>query len=52
MCVLKDLNFEKIEGDFKSLINWKIDLDEDKKALSKIFGRSFQNLVNIESHHG
>ena len=31
MGVLKDLDFKKIEGDFESLINWKIDLDEDKK---------------------
>ena len=50
MGVLKDLDFKKIEGDFESLINWKIDLDEDKKNLCpKIHGRSFQNLVNVES---
>ena len=31
-------------------VNWKIDLDEDKKNLCpKIFGRSFHNVVNVES---
>ena len=50
MGVLKDLEVIEIEGDFESLINWKIDLNEDKKNLCpKIFGRSFQNLVNVDS---
>ena len=47
---LKDLNSVKVEGDFDSLINWKIDLCENEKKLCpKIFGRSFSNLKNIES---
>src|SRR6056300_1347204 len=47
---LKDLEFEEIDGDFDSIINWKIDLNEDKKNLCpKIFGRSFHNVVNVES---
>ena len=50
MGVLKDLEVIEIEGDFESLIDWKIDLNEDKKNLCpKIFGRSFQNLVNVDS---
>lgn len=50
MGALKDLEFEEIDGDFDSIINWKIDLDEDKKNLCpKIFGRSFHNVVNVES---
>ena len=50
MGVLKDLEVVVIEGDFESLIDWKIDLNEDKKNLCpKIFGRSFQNLVNVDS---
>ncbi len=50
MGVLKDLEIIEIEGDFESLIDWKIDLSEDKKNLCpKIFGRSFQNLVNVDS---
>ena len=50
MGVLKDLKVTEIEGDFESLIDWKIDLNEDKKNLCpKIFGRSFQNLVNVDS---
>ena len=47
---LKDLNTVKVEGDFDSLINWKIDLSgSEKKLCPKIFGRSFSNLENIES---
>ena len=47
---LKDLSTVKVEGDFDSLINWKIDLSENEKKLCpKIFGRSFSNLKNIES---
>ena len=50
MGALKELGVEDIEGDFDSIINWKIDLDEDKKNLCpKIFGRSFHNVVNVES---
>ena len=50
MGVLKDLEVIEIEGDFESLIDWKLDLNEDKKNLCpKIFGRSFQNLVNVDS---
>ncbi|MDC3140436.1 phenylalanine--tRNA ligase subunit beta [Alphaproteobacteria bacterium] len=50
MGVLKDLEVIEIEGDFESLIDWKIDLNGDKKNLCpKIFGRSFQNLVNVDS---
>ena len=50
MGVLKDLEVIEIEGDSESLIDWKIDLNEDKKNLCpKIFGRSFQNLVNVDS---
>ena len=50
MGVLKDLEVIEIEGDFESLIDWKIDLNEDKKNLCpKIFGRFFQNLVNVDS---
>ncbi len=50
MGVLKDLEVIQIEGDFESIIDWKIDLNEDKKNLCpKIFGRSFQNVVNVDS---
>jgi phenylalanyl-tRNA synthetase beta chain len=47
---LKDLEVKEIEGEFESLIDWKIDLEKEKQNLCpKIFGRSFQNLVNVES---
>ena len=36
MGALKDLEVEDIEGDFDSIINWKIDLEEDKKNFWKI----------------
>ena len=50
MGVLKDLEVIEIEGDFESIIDWKIDLNEDKKNLCpKIFGRSFHNVVNVDS---
>ncbi len=47
---LKDLDFEVNNGEFDSIINWHIDLDEDQKYLCpKIFGRSFTNIKNVES---
>ena len=50
MGVLKDLEVIEVEGDFESIIDWKIDLNEDKKNLCpKIFGRSFHNVVNVDS---
>ncbi len=50
MGILKDLEVIEIEGDFESIIDWKIDLNEDKKNLCpKIFGRSFKNVVNVDS---
>ena len=36
---LKDLDFEVNNGEFDSIINWHVDLDEDQKYLCpKIFG--------------
>ena len=50
MGVLKNLEVIEVEGDFESIIDWKIDLNEDKKNLCpKIFGRSFHNVVNVDS---
>ena len=47
---LKELKIKEIEGDFESLINWKIDLNKDENFLCpKIFGRSFTNLTNKAS---
>ena len=48
--ILKKLNVLQVEGEFESLISWKIDLKENEKYLCpKIFGRSFKNLENKES---
>ena len=47
---LKDLDIIFSEGEFDSIINWHVDLDENEKYLCpKIFGRSFTNLKNDES---
>ncbi len=47
---LKDLNVKFNDGEFDSIINWHVDLDEDDKYLCpKIFGRSFTHLKNNES---
>jgi|TARA_B110000977_G_scaffold11046_1_gene14390 phenylalanyl-tRNA synthetase beta chain len=47
---LKELKIKEIEGDFESLINWKIDLNKDENFLCpKIFGRSFTDLTNKAS---
>ncbi len=47
---LKDLNVKFNDGEFDSIINWHVDLDEDEEYLCpKIFGRSFTNLKNDES---
>ena len=47
---LKELNVIFNDGEFDSIIDWHVDLDEDEKYLCpKIFGRSFTNLKNVES---
>ncbi len=47
---LRDLDIIFSEGEFDSIINWQVDLDENEKYLCpKIFGRSFTNLKNGES---
>ena len=47
---LRDLDIIFNEGEFDSIINWHVDLDENEKYLCpKIFGRSFTNLKNDES---
>ena len=47
---LRDLDIIFSEGEFDSIINWHVDLDENEKYLCpKIFGRSFTNLKNDES---
>ena len=47
---LKDLDIIFSDGEFDSIINWHVDLDENEKYLCpKIFGRSFTNLKNDES---
>ncbi len=47
---LKDLDAIFKDGEFDSIINWRVDLDEDEKYLCpKVFGRSFTNLKNDES---
>ncbi len=47
---LKDLDYIVNDGEFDSIIDWKVDLDQDQKYLCpKIFGRSFTNLKNVES---
>ena len=47
---LRDLDIIFNDGEFDSIINWKIDLDKDEKYLCpKVFGRSFVNLKNDES---
>ena len=50
MGILKDLNVKTKKGEFDSLVNWQIDLEQDQKYLCpKVFGRSFTNLKNVES---
>ncbi len=50
MGTLKELHVKLNDGEFDSIVNWQIDLDQDNKYLCpKIFGRSFTNLENIES---
>ncbi len=47
---LKKLDIKINDGEFDSLINWHVDLNENEKYLCpKIFGRSFTNLKNVES---
>ena len=47
---LKDLDLIFNDGEFDSIINWHVDLDEDEKYLCpKVFGRSFTNLKNNQS---
>ncbi len=50
MGILKDLKLNINKGEFESLVNWQIDLEQDQKYLCpKVFGRSFTNLKNVES---
>ena len=47
---LKSLNLNNLNDEFKSSINWKVDLPDEKKYLCpSIFGRSFKILKNIKS---
>ena len=47
---LKENNIKKIEGTFKSNINWCIDLpDKEKNACPYVKGRYFRGLKNVES---
>ena len=46
---LKDLDIIFNDGEFDSIINWHVDLDEDEKYLCPSFWRSFTNLKNDES---
>ena len=47
---LKENNIKKIEGTFKSSINWYIDLsDKEKYACPYVKGRYFRGLKNVES---
>ncbi len=47
---LKELDVVFNDGEFDSIINWHVELDEDEKYLCpKVFGRSFTNLKNDES---
>ncbi len=47
---LKPLKLNNLNDEFKSSINWKVNLPDEKKYLCpSIFGRSFRNVKNLKS---
>ena len=47
---LLPIRFDNLKDKFKSLIEWKIDLNDDNKHLCpSVYGRTFKNVKNVKS---